>query len=399
VSSAYTATALRPDVTSYPLDGELILFDGRRGRLFALNSTASFIWSSLASGVSVDETAEQLQQATGVPKRQAVLDITSLLAHWRGAGLLLEQPGATPPEVSDEAGVRDLPARAFPRRSHGRAPLRGARLMDRGVRLLVDDSEAAAAIEAVFGRHLVPATETGDDWPTLAVLEEGARWTLWLDDLRLAECSDASELVPMIYANTAQIIYEATDCFAAVHAAAVAKGDACVLMPAVSASGKSTLTAALIASGYDYCTDDLALLTAAPTRLRPVPMQIGLKSGSWAVLSALCPELASQPTYRRPDKQLVRYLHPRGAARSSDERLQVAAIVFPSFKREAATRLRRIGRAEGLARLAEAGYDLTGKLDKGSVESLIEWLETLECYELQFSNLTEAVDAFAPLLP
>jgi hypothetical protein len=60
--------------------------------------------------------------------------------------------------------------------------------------------------------------------------------------------------------------------------------------------------------------------------------------------------------------------------------------------------LRPMSRAEALTRMAEAGYDLSGKLDSHSVEALVQWFETLQCYELQFANLAEAVESFANVL-
>jgi hypothetical protein len=395
---ARSTSVLRTDVNTYLLDGDLIVFDERRARLFALNSTASFIWSSLADGLSVEVTADQLSEATGVPAARAKLDIELLLAQWRDAQLLRDHSQKIDDPLPPlERVSRTLRTRRAPR---GVATVsRSVRLMDRGIHV-VGDTDLAGAIDSVFGRSVVPDSQAGEEWPTLEVVTDGDRWVLLLDHTHLAECADRAEIVPMIYGNAAKLVYEAADCFAAVHAAAVAKGSTCVLMPAVSTSGKSTLTAALIASGYEYCTDDLAILTSMPTRLRPVPMQIGLKTGSWEVLAAFYPELASLPTHRRPDGQLVKYLQPaaHGVARSSDERLQVVAVVFPKFVRGSATQLRQISRAEALTRMAEAGYDLSGKLDRYSVEALVQWFETLQCYELQFESLGEAVESFANVL-
>jgi hypothetical protein len=395
MSSGRSPPFFRDDLSTYPLDGDLVVFDERRGSLFALNSTAAFIWMSLASGFDAAATASELAGATGVPTARATLDIELLIRQWREAKLLRDPS----PGLISSSAVRNPHAAGARRAPRTAAIARYVRLMDRGIRVS-GDADTTDALDSVFGEHFVPSSQASAEWPTLAIVKDGNRWTLLLEDAYLADCGDRAELVPMLYGNAAKLIYEAADCFAAVHAAAVAKGSRCVLMPAVSTSGKSTLTAALVASGYDYCTDDLAILTPAPVGLRPVPMQIGLKTGSWNVLAALCPELAAATAHRRADGQWVKYLQPRahGTPRSSDERLQVAAVVFPKFMAGAGAELRPLSRAAALARMTEAGYDLSGKLDRRAVEVLVQWFATLNCFELQFDDLREAVELFAHVL-
>jgi hypothetical protein len=272
--------------------------------------------------------------------------------------------------------------------------------MDRGLKI-VADHDLEQAIENVFGHVFVGDDEVRDDWPTVTVCRDRDRWVLLKDDALLASCTERSGIVPLLYGNGARLIYEAADCFAAVHAAAVAIEQRCALLPAVSTSGKSTLTAALVAAGYRYCTDDLAILTQPPVRLRAVPMKIGLKQGSWDLLAGAWPELASQQSHVRADGKRIKYLDPRcraDAVHPSSEPVRVTAVVFPSFVRGSAPELSPLSRATALARMAEAGYDLSGTLDKSSVATLVEWFETLECFEFRFDALSEAVALFRTVL-
>lgn len=391
--SSILSALVRADVHAFLLDGELVLHDERRSRLFALNPTASFVWSSLASGLDIDTVAAELSQATGVALDQAKNDIQSILSAWSAANLLVGSPPAA------GALPKHTPSRRYRVTPLGTPDRRAVRLMDRGLRIIAD-RDLAGAVETVFGHVFVDDRQGRDDWPTLTACWDRDRWVLVLDDELLSSCADRLEVVPMLYGNAAKLIYEAADCFAALHAAAVAINGRCALLPAVSTSGKSTLTAALIAAGYQYCTDDLAILAAAPMRLRPVPMKIGLKSGSWDLLANAWPELASQPSYRRADGQWIKYLDPRARPGlcSTDESLPIVAIVFPKFVAGSAPELRRLSRASALARMAEAGYDLSGELDSASVEALVSWFTTLECYELRFDDLDDAVAIFAGVL-
>lgn len=391
--SSFSSARVRADVRAFLLDGELVLHDERRSRLFALNPTASFIWSSLASGLESGTVAAELSQATGISLDHAKRDIQTMLSAWDDAKLMVGSA------LSPDALSKETPSRPYRASPRGAVYTRAVRLMDRGLKI-VADHDLATAVETVFGHVFVEEREAEDDWPTLIACWDRDRWILVLDDEFLSGCAERLEIVPMLYGNTAKLIYEAADCFAALHAAGVAINGRCALLPAVSTSGKSTLTAALLAAGYQYCTDDLAILAAAPMRLRPVPMKIGLKSGSWDLLARAWPELASQPSYRRADGQLVKYLDPhvRSDLCATDESLPIVAVVFPKYINGSAPELVRLSRANALARMAEAGYDLSGGLDSASVEALVAWFATLEPYELRFDDLDEAVALFANVL-
>ena len=70
-------------------------------------------------------------------------------------------------------------------------------------------------------------------------------------------------------------------------------------MPADSGSGKSTLTAALVHAGLRYFSDDVVPLDHG-LRIRPMPLGISLKEGSWPVLAARYPELGDSAGLPRP---------------------------------------------------------------------------------------------------
>jgi hypothetical protein len=393
VSQTIFSGGVRPDVVAHLLDGELVLFDERQSRLFALNPTASFIWSSLAGGLGARDVALQLSRVTGVTLERASVDIEAVMASWRREHLLDDDPPAEATAAGSHQSRASGP-RAVPQ---GAVFTRVARLMDRGLRI-VADADLLGAVETVFGQVFVADHQAREDWPTLTACRDGDRWVLLLDDSVLAACTERSAILPMVYGNAARLIYDAADCFAAAHAAAVAMNGRSALLPAASARGKSTLTAALIAAGYQYCSDDLALLTGPPTRLRPVPMKIGLKSGSWEVLAHLWPKLSSLPSHRRADGQWIKYLDPGRESRAQEDTLPVVAIVFPKFVPTCAAELLPLSRADALTRMAAAGYDLSGKLDRRAVATLVSWFSTMACYELQFADLDEAVALFGDVL-
>jgi hypothetical protein len=117
---ALPAYPLRTDVCTFPLDGELLLFDARCARFFALDATAAYVWSSLAEGLDTDEIAAELGQASGAPHAQAKADIDALLERWRAERLLLgsDVPVRTAPPTADHADVTLIRAAAVANAAH-----------------------------------------------------------------------------------------------------------------------------------------------------------------------------------------------------------------------------------------------------------------------------------------
>jgi hypothetical protein len=223
------------------------------------------------------------------------------------------------------------------------------------------------------------------------------RYVLLQDGHPLDSCQEIDGVAPMIHCSVLLAAYRHNNCLAALHAAAVVHNDRCIVLAGASGSGKSTLTAALLCSGFQYCADDLVLLSHPPTRMRGMNLAVGLKEGSWAPLRKMCPGLTALPTYRRADGQRIRYFVPESASPWAPERSRqtVACLVFPKFAQDAELELMRIRPGEALMRLTEAGYDVPRAMDTEIVSGLIDWLSDLPCYTLAFGDLQEAVEALS----
>src|SRR5699024_1384118 len=71
------------------------------------------------------------------------------------------------------------------------------------------------------------------------------------------------------------------------HAGAIEWDGIAVLLPAAQNHGKSTLTAAAVADGFRYLSDEVASYDAERGVVVAVPKPITLEPGSWPVLPAL----------------------------------------------------------------------------------------------------------------
>jgi hypothetical protein len=373
------AGAARHRVVSYPLDDDLILLDTGTQRIFVLNATAAFLWRGLDAGLTAAEVAAELGRRAAAPPSVALRDCEALVAEWTAAGLLGEA-AAEPPIPTRRRGYR----------------VAGCELR------LVGPPEAIEAAHGLLGHLSVDPSALAPHSPTLTISATAGGFALSEGERELGRCEGNEQLVPLIHATVVVMTYESCESLLAIHGAAVARGDTCVLLPGLPGNGKSTLTAALVAAGYDFCTDDLAMLAGRPLRLTPLPLRLGLKSGSWTTLRDRLPDLEAQPVHLRRDGQSVKYwlppperLPPRAAAG-----LRVAALVFPRYRADAECALVPISRSHALLGIAEAGYHLLeGRLDEPWMETTLEWLRTLSCFELSYSSLDDAIAAFADVLP
>ena len=66
-------------------------------------------------------------------------------------------------------------------------------------------------------------------------------------------------------------------------------------------------------------------------------------------------------------------------------------IIFPHYTPDEVTELRPVGRPEALRRLLRECLVLPESMDRAGVESLVHWIQSVECFELPMSSLTDAV--------
>jgi hypothetical protein len=190
-----------------------------------------------------------------------------------------------------------------------------------------------------------------------------------------------------------QIALNRDEFFLELHAGVVSDGERCIVLPGAPGSGKTTLTAGLVFSGFDYFSDEVALLDEGSLRLRPVPLGLGIKPGAVDVLGQLFPEVPYLQVHSREDGQRVRYLSLTAAQTAPpDVRREARWLIFPSYGRELDTTLKPISRPAALRRLVREITVLPKPLDEARVEALVRWMRELRCYELSMNSLDRAVN-------
>jgi hypothetical protein len=160
-----------------------------------------------------------------------------------------------------------------------------------------------------------------------------------------------------------------------------------VLLPADKGSGKSTLVAGLVRSGFGFLSDEIGVLDPASGRLHPFPRPISLKEGSLPVF----PELIS------PEDGSL-YAAPRGYVRASKIRpgsmggpCDVRFVIVPKYKDGSTTRLTPLSQAETAKELWVNGINIA-HFGSRALPVLTELVRRARGYRLVSGDLEEAVN-------
>ena len=390
-------------VTSYDLDDGAVVFVEHTRELLRLNSTGAVIWHGLRAGLPFQEIVSSLVYATGAPDVAIRRDVAALIKDLENVGVLhtneIARRGGSPIDTAEPnlAAIRPLRRYENSQFREYEPAERCYQLVDFRFSLRTPTDSIGCEAGRLFS-HLRLSDSSAAGGVVVEVVQDKNDWLLLYDDTVVDQCSSPSAVIPMLHANLLLTAYRTSDCKAAIHAAAVIRDDMCVLMPGASGSGKTTLTAAALAHDFRYCGDDLILLTDEPIRMRPVPTCLGLKSGSWNVLSGLFPGIHNLPTHTRSDGKQIRYLSPGHSIAPNYNSHTVTFLVFPVWTPGSVPKIQKIGPAEALAKVAASGYDLPNRIINQVVASLIRYISGMRCYEFLYDSIDDAVRALSELL-
>ena len=382
---------LRPDLTCLPLDDEFVVFSEAAQCLIGLNASAAFVFGALRDGIAVSELAAALSSEGLAPPEQAESWVTKTLQDFGSHGLLANGPvpRALPMGTLEEKGVDARFLRVLPYAPFQPAVERRYRLLDTCMLIRFAAPQQAEAVDAAIG-HLATdddATPTTVMDLSLNIVSGYWRTDIFLDGKPFRYVPRLSMLGPIVKASLWHAAVSAHDFLFYVHAGVVGTESGCILLPAAPGSGKSSLTAALVHSGFRYFSDEVALIQRATYLVPPVQLAICVKSTGWDLMARFHPNVPTLRVHGREDGKLVRYIPPpMHAARPAP----VSHIIFPHYDGDAPTELKPIARSEALRRLMDECLGLRQRLDPNNVQEHLRWIGGIDCYELRFSSLDEA---------
>ena len=352
-----------------------------QGSLYHLDPAATLIAQALADGEPPLALAAMIADAARISQDQAqrhVAQIENLL--W---------PAPAPGGASRDEGllrwVSGEPPAAPP------LGTRSYRLLDLTFDCVFADPQAQDLAAAAFAHLEVPL-----DGPAATRFLAGAQAgdvLVWRDRSRLDAPHRPEAMVNLLRLAFAETALASSMEGWAVHAGAVARGGRAVLLPGPAGTGKSTLTLGLGAAGWMVYGDDTVVLTAAALEVRPMPLPLCVKRGTWPIAEMLLGSAGRGVPGRRPDGVDVRWLPYGGALAMAapTARTAVGHIVFPVFDPGSRTTLQPLDAEAALPRLVPGLHALGKGLAPERVEQLIAWAASRPWFELRYPSLAEAV--------
>lgn len=401
-----------PGVRLYYLDDAGVLFCEARQELHLMNTAAALIFSLLEEHGDEAAIVAGLAPILGVDADASRELVRTALVQWReqgfvGASVIAPAPTATPAPAATASATATPTVATDPTPASHAAQLPAAasfatrryRLLSSRFLLRFSNGAQVRVVEPILD-HLqeddVEATVTS----TIDIVDSDGRIGVYHDEKLTATCAALDELAPIVKSTVWQTVLRDEAYFLDIHAGVVSDGERCLLLPAAPGSGKSTLTAALAHAGFEFFSDEVALLEDDTLDVLPVPLALCVKDAGIDALAQHFPRLRALPVHRRGDGKRVVYLPPAREQRPRDERARrVHALVFPQYVPGSETALTPLARPAALQALLSQCLRVAVRLDCARVERIVSWIAKLPCYALRVGTSEAAVAAIETIFP
>jgi len=173
------------------------------------------------------------------------------------------------------------------------------------------------------------------------------------------------------------------------HAAVLQRGDVGLVIPGGPGFGKTTLAAALIKRGWDYASDEFALIDPQTIKLAAFPKSLSIKPGSVKLLEDEGIDIAALPRFHRIDKGAIRCLpatHIRGAALVDCVTPQL--MVFPQLDDKAEPTMRELSRGMAAMNCLRRCFNFS-RWGPIAMETVAQMCERCACYEITSGDLAQ----------
>lgn len=175
------------------------------------------------------------------------------------------------------------------------------------------------------------------------------------------------------------------------HAGAVERDGAALLLPAMPGSGKSTLTAALSLRGWRLLSDEFGAVDPTTGLVQPLLKPVALKNASIEVIRGLSREAVIGPAFPKTRKGTVAHLAPDAravAARGIGAR--PVAVVLPRWEQGSPTRWEPVSPSQAFSALAfnAFNYNLLGEV---GFRTALGLARRCTAWRLVYSDLDDAL--------
>jgi HprK-related kinase A len=272
-----------------------------------------------------------------------------------------------------------------------------------GISLEVLEPDLEQQIERLYGiypRHVPDALPD----VMISLRPQNRRPTLFRQAIRVFANDEAPYravperwALPVLEATINWFVWSYVTRVLLLHAAVVELDGRAVILSGPTGAGKSTLCAALIAHGFRFLTDEIALVTLNDGHLQPHPRPISLKNDAIDIVAKMLPDAHLSDRFTNATKGTVAFMRPpRQAIEAACEPARPALVIFPTYGPEAALELKPIERSQAFMRLIESSANYLTLLATG-FETLANLVEACDHYSFHYGSLDDAVGAIESL--
>ena len=182
-----------------------------------------------------------------------------------------------------------------------------------------------------------------------------------------------------------------------IHAGVVEKNGLAAILPAPPGSGKSTLTAGLVLSGWRLLSDELTLIDRKTGLIRPLPRPVSLKNESIPLIREFSAEAFINRASHDTSKGTVAHMRPpKESVRRQHESARPGWVIFPKWTADIPATLTPRSKAQTFMFLAQNAFNYS-HLGADGFRVGTQLIEQTECYDFQYSRLDQAITTFNQL--
>ena len=385
-----------PEISFIPFCDGGALFYPKIQRLWALNPLASYIWLSLSDGISTEKLISDLVERFSINSQTAEFDLNQILTHFENEGLLGDSRPSQP-NIAKEADLFIPDGQSIDSVDYSSSDC-CCQIEAYGFTCQIHfpDKKLFNNFRQLYHYFLSEKSETIDQ--NILVLiskEKNDAVDIYLGGKCVYKAMDRLQLDSIIhfifFSQCAKHLSALNKLM--FHAASVKKGNKTIVLPANSGSGKTSLTVALTACGWQCITDELAVLDLDDLSISPLPIPMRIRSGSFTPLLSFYPAIPELPVFQDLYENSIRWIVL--AKENIVDKLtcsKITELIFPSYTENATTELLILDKSKALEKLAATGSserDMT--LEDAKV--MVRLVEQTPCYELLFSDLDDAITA------
>ena len=204
----------------------------------------------------------------------------------------------------------------------------------------------------------------------------------------------ASQAFPMFEWGLNWCISSHSHQYLVIHAAVIEKDGVCVVMPAPPGSGKSTLTALLVYSGWRLLSDELTLIDTSSGLIQPLARPINLKNRSISVVQQAFPQAIHSDIVRDTHKgDVCLFKAPDNALQNINIKSKATHVIFPKYVVNTDIHAETISQEQVFFSVIENSFNYN-ILSLTGFNTLTNFVDGIQGYSLQYSDNKAAIEWF-----